>query len=87
MANYLWFYLIIINAAALTLMLTDKINAIKRKWRIPESVLLGSALFGGSLGAFLGAYIFHHKTRKPKFYLGLPLILALHLLILLLGGI
>lgn len=57
-------------------MLADKRKAQKKLWRIPEATLLTVALLGGSLGCIYGMYHFHHKTRKPKFYLGLPAILT-----------
>ena len=72
-------YLSLINALALLLMLSDKLRAKKHRWRIPESILLASAALGGSLGALAGMWLFHHKTRKPKFYITVPLLLALHL--------
>lgn len=75
-------YLSLINALALLLMLSDKLRAKKHRWRIPESVLLASAALGGSLGALAGMWLFHHKTRKPKFYITVPLLLALHLFLL-----
>ncbi len=74
-------YLILINAAAFLLMLADKQKARKGKWRIRESTLLGAALLGGSLGAWAGMYAFRHKTRHPKFTVGVPLILAAQLLL------
>ena len=73
-------YLALINALAFGLMLADKHRARKKKWRIPESVLMTSALLGGSLGALSGMYTARHKTRHPKFTVGIPLILALQLL-------
>ena len=73
-------YLALINAAAFALMLADKHRARKKKWRIPESTLMASALLGGSLGALAGMYTARHKTRHPKFTVGIPLILALQLL-------
>ena len=73
-------YLVLINALAFGLMLADKHRARKKKWRIPESVLMTSALLGGSLGALIGMYTARHKTRHPKFTVGIPLILALQLL-------
>ncbi len=68
-------YLLLINAAAFLLMLADKEKARNYRWRIPERTLIGSALLGGSIGALAGMYLFRHKTRHPKFTLGIPAIL------------
>ena len=81
--KYLLLYLLIINAAGLGFMLADKVKAVRGAWRIPEAVLLSIAMVGGSLGAFLGMRFFRHKTLHLKFSLGLPLILAAHILLLL----
>lgn len=75
-------YLIIINALGYLLMLIDKQKARKRKWRIPESTLLGVAMIGGSFGTLLGMYTFRHKTLHAKFVWGVPSILIAHILIL-----
>ena len=75
-------YLLIINAMAFLFMLVDKHKAQKNAWRIPEASLLTLAILGGSLGATLGMRIFRHKTRKPQFSLGLPVILIFHILLL-----
>lgn len=77
--EYLLIYLLIINALGFLLMLLDKQKARKKKWRIPEATLMGIAAIGGSIGSLLGMYTFRHKTRHPKFTLGIPLILALQL--------
>ena len=74
-------YLVLVNATSLTLMLADKLKAKRGAWRIPEATLLKSALHGGSIGAIAGMYLFRHKTRHIKFKLGLPLILAVQLLL------
>lgn len=76
-------YLAIINAAAILLMLADKICAIKKWWRIPERVLLGCAAIGGSLGAWIAMYVFRHKTRHKRFSVGIPLFFLIHALVLL----
>lgn len=68
-------YLILVNAAAFVLMFADKQKAIRGRWRIPEKVLLGVAILGGSIGAIAGMYTFRHKTRHAKLKYGLPLIL------------
>lgn len=70
-------YLLLINALAFLLMLTDKVKARKNLWRISERTLMLSALLGGSIGALAGMYCFRHKTKHPKFTIGVPLILAL----------
>jgi uncharacterized membrane protein YsdA (DUF1294 family) len=72
----LYIYLILVNAVAFFLMLADKQKAKKKQWRIPEATLIGSALIGGSIGALAGMYTFRHKTKHPKFTVGIPLILA-----------
>lgn len=40
------------------------------------------AVMGGSLGALAGMFTFHHKTRKMKFRLGVPVILIIQFFIL-----
>lgn len=69
-------YLLIINAVGFILMLVDKIKAKKNLWRIPEATLISVAAVGGSIGSLIGMYTFRHKTKHPKFTLGIPLILA-----------
>ncbi len=75
-------YLIIINLIAFLAMFIDKKKAQKGKWRIKESTLLILALIGGSIGAISGMYIFHHKTQKPRFYIGFPIIIILQILVI-----
>ena len=65
----------LINLTAFVLYGIDKHRAVRNRWRIPESVLILSAVLGGGIGAYLGMRIFHHKTRKPLFALGVPLIM------------
>ena len=70
-------YLLLINAIGFLLMLVDKIKAKRNLWRIPEATLMGVAAVGGSIGAIAGMNLFRHKTKHAKFYIGLPVILAL----------
>ena len=77
-------YLILINFIAFLSMYIDKKKAIKGKWRIKESTLLMLALVGGSVGAIIGMYAFHHKTQKPRFFLGIPIIIVLQILMVIL---
>ena len=79
--KYFLIYLLLINAAGFVIMFVDKWKARKNRWRIPEATLMTVAALGGSIGSLLGMYLFRHKTRKPKFALGLPAIFCLHLIL------
>lgn len=74
------YYLILINVFCLLITLLDKFNAIKHLFRIPEKVFFILSLIGGSLGTLFGMYLFHHKTRKTKFILGIPFLFLLNIL-------
>ena len=74
-------YIVIINVLGFLIMGLDKAKAKKQKYRISENTLLFVALIGGSLGSYLGMYCFHHKTKHMKFYIGIPLILFIQILI------
>ena len=69
-------YLCIVNAIGFALMLLDKAKAKKNLWRIPERTFFLTACIGGSLGCILGMYTVRHKTKHPKFTIGMPLIFA-----------
>jgi uncharacterized membrane protein YsdA (DUF1294 family) len=73
------YYLLAINAVAFFVYGIDKLKARKGWWRIPEATLLLLAIIGGSIGAWLGMKVWHHKTMHKKFRYGLPLILLLQL--------
>ena len=70
-----------VNLAAFALMGLDKQRARNRRRRIPEKMLFGAALLGGSLGAWAGMYVFRHKTRHWYFVVGMPLILLAQILL------
>ena len=70
--DYLMYYLLTVNAAGFLLMLIDKEKARKNRWRIRESVLLGTAAIGGSIGVFAGMHAFRHKTLHKRFSIGVP---------------
>ena len=80
----LYLYLLIVNAATFLLMLVDKQNARKNRWRIRERTLLLWAGLGGSLGAVMGMQLFRHKTKHIRFSIGLPVMLAVHIILLIL---
>lgn len=77
----IFFLLVIMNLITFAAYGIDKRKAEKGSWRIPEKTLILLALFGGSIGAFLGMKVFHHKTLHPKFKFGIPAILIFHILL------
>ena len=72
-------YLVIMNAITFLVYGVDKWNAKKGKRRVSERTLLMLAAAYGSAGAYIGMWFFRHKIRKPKFYLGVPALLFLHI--------
>lgn len=76
-------YLVVVNVLALALMGIDKYRAKHEKWRIPEKRLFGIALWGGSIGCWLGMCLFRHKTQHKSFVYGIPFIFLLQLALLL----
>ena len=77
MTDIFWYYLVGINLLAFCLYGVDKKRAIKDRWRIPESTLLGIAFVGGSVGAWAGMQTFRHKTKHWKFKILVPVFFIL----------
>lgn len=75
-------YLIAINVITFFLYGIDKMKAQRSKWRIPEAVLLGLAVIGGTIGALFGMRVWNHKTKHKIFKYGLPLLLLIQILLL-----
>lgn len=74
-------YLAVMNLMGLAVMAIDKEKAIRHAWRIPEKVLFGVSLLGGSIGTWLGMYLFRHKTKHWYFVIGMPLILIVQTMV------
>ena len=70
-------YLLAINIATFFLYGIDKYKAKKGRWRISEATLLLMAVVGGSIGAWSGMRLWHHKTMHKKFKYGIPVIIIL----------
>ncbi|MBB3907101.1 MULTISPECIES: DUF1294 domain-containing protein [Anoxybacillus] len=74
-------YMAIVNAVSFLIMGLDKQKARKGKWRIAERTIWLFAFAGGAIGAAIGMYGFHHKTRHRLFRYGLPLLAIFDMLI------
>ena len=78
-------YIVVINVLTFIVYGIDKWKAKRSKWRISEATLLILAIICGSIGAWLGMKVWHHKTMHKKFKYGLPLILVAQIALVLLA--
>ncbi|MBD5490604.1 MAG: DUF1294 domain-containing protein [Lachnospiraceae bacterium] len=76
-------YVAAVNVISFLMMGIDKRKAVKRAFRIPESTLFVLAIIGGSIGSIIGMHLFRHKTRHWYFLYGMPVILALQIILIL----
>ena len=79
MHQYSMYYLLAINIVSFFLYGIDKYKAKKGRWRISEATLLMMAVIGGSIGAWAGMRLWHHKTMHKKFKYGIPIIIILQI--------
>ncbi len=75
-------YLAVVNILTFIVFGVDKMNAKSNRQRVRIVTLLGLAFIGGSVGALIGMYGFHHKTKKAYFTVGVPLILLMQVVVL-----
>ena len=75
-------YFIIIYAVGIILTLKDKNAAVRGKWRVQEKTLLIVGLLGAALPVYITMKLVHHKTKHPKFMLGLPAEALLHVILI-----
>lgn len=76
------FYIVVSNFIAVAVTIHDKRAAMRHKERIPESVLLLTAALSGCVAEYLTMRIMHHKTKHPKFMLGIPAIFIVELILI-----
>lgn len=70
-------YLLAMNLITFFLYGVDKYKAKHNCFRIPEKILLLFSYLGGAYGAAAGMQIWHHKTRKWKFRIAVPISVVL----------
>ena len=75
--NIILGYLLAANIISFILYGIDKYKAKNGRWRISEVTLLMMTVLGGSIGAWAGMRLWHHKTMHKKFKYGIPLIITL----------
>lgn len=81
-STFLYLLLVFMNVIGFALMGYDKHCAHYGKRRIPEAVLMVVAVALGAFGELCGMLFFNHKTRKPLFNIGVPVVLFAQVLIL-----
>ena len=74
-------YLLAVNITTFLVYGIDKYKAKKERWRISEATLLMMAVIGGSIGAWSGMRLWHHKTMHKRFKYGIPIIIILQVTI------
>ena len=79
--NIILGYLLVVNITSFLLYGIDKYKAKKVKWRISETTLLTMAVIGGSIGAWVGMRLWHHKTMHKRFKYGIPIIIILQVVL------
>ena len=82
MTKIIIFWYLFINIVALVLYGIDKKKAIDGAFRIPEKTLILLSVLGGGIGSLIGMRLFHHKTRKPKFTILVPLFTVAHIILI-----
>lgn len=74
-------YLVSCNVVAFAICGYDKGIAGGDSTRVPEIVLFGTALIGGTAGLLFGMTFFRHKTQKASFHCGLALVVLVQVLV------
>ena len=72
-------YIVVINLVSFMMFGIDKYKARRGQWRISGATLLAVAAIGGSIGAWMGMKVWHHKTLHSKFRYGVPIMLLAHI--------
>ena len=83
LTHILLLYLVAVNLVTFLIYGIDKFKSKRARCRVPEATLLWLAAVGGSIGAWLGMKLWHHKTAHKKFKYGIPLIIIIQAAIVL----
>ncbi len=70
---------VLTSVASVIVCIADKIRSKKKgRTRVSEATLMTLSAFGGALFMFLTMLLIRHKTRHPRFMIGLPLMIVFH---------
>ncbi len=79
--RYFYIYLVVINIIAVIVTVHDKSAAQRGAWRVKERTLMLISALGGAPAMYLTMLTIHHKTRKPLFMIGIPVIFIIELIL------
>ncbi len=74
-------YILFMNIWAFRLFAKDKSSAKRKTRRVSEAKLMRVCFFGGATGGLIGMNVFHHKTLKKKFTVGITLMFIVQLVL------
>ena len=70
-------YLAVISLVSMITTAWDKHCAKRDMWRVPEKTLIIMSILGGSVAMYVTMKTIRHKTKHPKFMVGIPVIIFL----------
>ena len=80
MLRFLILYFFLMNIVTFVTFWIDKNLSKHNQSRVSESTLVLMSALGGAAGGLAAMYLFRHKTRHAKFFLGLPAMLLIHII-------
>lgn len=81
MGPFLYIIYLCFSVFAVCITVYDKYAAKRKRTRVPEKVLFLTALCGGSLAMYVTMLVIRHKTKHKRFMVGLPVIIAVQVLV------
>lgn len=79
--NSIWIFIIGVNAITFILMGVDKRKAVRNQYRIPERTFWALSILGGAIGSYIGMQTFRHKTKHTSFMVGIPILIAVNIVL------
>lgn len=74
-------YFVIVSLFSVIVCLFDKYRARRGGFRVSEATLWWLSVLGGAAAMLATMKTVRHKTRHKKFMIGLPIIIAIHIII------